>query len=880
MRRKEMYRKKSWIAVLIVGAVIGVALSLKLYPSKPEPWKQVTIATATQGGTYYMLGDELAGILKRLPGKPIEYAEAESSSGAVKNIELLMDPNSEANVAFVMKSALLQAGRKNPETRQELCILARLYRDVVQIVVRSDTNIETTDDFRKFFQENKNRKIFIGPERSGTRLVTMQILKSIGFSEGNYTADDATKFSQAADRLIDGELDAAFFMAGTPTQAVQRALESGECKLLSLDAHARERLASDRSLGLVKEEIRGNFYPNQPDSVQTVAADVFLVCRSDLDKDLAFVILEALFDNITGLLLVHAKAQEIKLTDAFEYGQEDLPPLHPGAKKFQDKEQDALLIATGALNGKYYKLGRMIQLLLEERGIRANVMQTDGSLENAELLDKRPTTTIAIMQYDAALASRIGKPEFVYHEDLSHVDILPVGNIQRIATLHEEQVHVVIRRDKLTEIEKKLKWEEAITTLSKLAEAMLKLPQEQLRVCLGPPNSASQVVAQAILKHHNIDIQSTSIRQLFLSVPDMVYRLQSDEIDAGFFVSYVPSEAMKSVLHLEKFRLLSLGVKERAEMTSGVFTASKIEAERYGCQKKDEAAIQTLATQAVLVTTEKLRCDVRTITKAIFEGEAYLGLTKLTKEGVKKLTKEDMAKHLPSLPLHPDAEQYYKKAKLLPSEPRFDWLRATWTTLGCMVMITAGYKGLIMLRRSRTGNEIGRRILAIPIEASTRDSVQKLLKIRDEIQERVRRRWWRWGELDKHRWRYLRDLIHDRIGESKENLTRAFVAEIRDVTADPELDETTRQQRYRSIEARIWEFFQKAELDPSQQKMLHELIHGSSQRGVTIEESLQVQKLTSAGSPHIIDLPPKPRSTPSTKKPRSINQTAQAHSDE
>ncbi|MHA2065944.1 MAG: TAXI family TRAP transporter solute-binding subunit [Candidatus Thorarchaeota archaeon] len=872
-----MYHKKSWIAVLSIGTVIGIVLILKFYLSKPRQWDQVTIATATQGGTYHLLGDELAGILERLPAKPIRDANAAPTSGAVKNIELLMDPNSEANVAFVMKSALLQASRENPETWEALCILARLYMDVVQIVVRSDTNIETTDEFVNFFQENKDRKIFIGPERSGTRLITTQILNSIGFSEEDYTADDATQFSQAADRLIGGELDAAFFMAGTPTQAVQRVLESGKFKLLSLEDEFRRQLSSE-DLGLEDVNIPANFYPNQPDSVQTVSTDVFLVCRNDLDKDLAFVILEALFDNITDLLLVHAKAQDIKLTDAFE-----VPEgfnLHPGAAKLRDKEQDALLIATGALNGKYYKLGRMIELLLEERGIRSSVMQTDGSLENSELLRKR--STIAIMQYDAALASRIGKPEIVYHEDLSDVDILPVGNIQRIATLHEEQVHVVMCRDKLAQIEMKLKLEpESITTLSKLAEAIRKLPQEQLRVCLGPPNSASQVIAQAILKHHNIGIQLKCFRQLFLSVPDMVNRLQNEEIDVAFFVSYVPSEAIKSVLNLEKFQLLSLGAKERAKMTGGgVFTASIIEPGRYGCQRKGKPAIQTLATQAVLVTTEKLRYDVKTITKAIFEGEAYLGLTKLTNEGVQKLTKEDMAKHLPSLPLHPDAEQYYQKAKLLPSDPRFDWLRATWTTLGCLVMITTGYRGLIMLRRRRTGNEIGRRILAIPTEASARDSVQRLLKIREEIQERVRRRWWRWGELDKHRWRYLRDLIHDRIGESKENLTRTFVAEIRGVTTNSELDETMRQQRYRSIETCVWQFFQEAELDPSQQKMLRELIHGSSQRGATKEESLREQGLTGVDSLRIIDVLPESQSKPLTKKPPSINQTAQAHSDD
>jgi hypothetical protein len=128
-----------------------------------------------------------------------------------------------------------------------------------------------------------------------------------------------------------------------------------------------------------------------------------------------------------------------------------------------------------------------------------------------------------------------------------------------------------------------------------------------------------------------------------------------------------------------------------------------------------------------------------------------------------------------------------------------------------------------VLRRNRTANEIGRRILAIPLEATIQDSVRRFIKIRDEIQDRVRRRWWRFGELDKLRWRYLRDLVHDRIGEAKENLTRTFVMEIRTVMTDTELSDAERQQRCRSIEIRVLELFAKGELDPSQQKILREL---------------------------------------------------------
>jgi TRAP transporter TAXI family solute receptor len=806
MGKKEMYRKKSWIAVMLVGAVIVVALSLKFYTSKAGPWKQITIATATQGGMFYLLGDELAEILKRLPDQRIEDANALSTSGSNDNIQLLMD--SKADVAFTIEPDLLSVDPNYPK-KKELRILARLYRDVMQIVIRKDIGIANITDL-------KNKRVFIGPEHSGTREIAKQILKTVELSEESYTTDDALSFAEAAKRLKEDKLDAAFFMAGTPTVAVETALKSTKCELLSLEPNTLASLTERyRKLGLKKWDIPAHLYKNQSQDVNNVAADVFLVCRRDLDEDLAFVIVEALFDNITELLLVHVKAQEIRLTEAFE----NLPLLlHPGAVKFQKQEEEKLLIATGALDGRYYQLGKKIQEILEPLGIPARAIHTDGSVENAELLKER--STIAIMQYDAAIASRIGKPKFVYGMEFP-IGIPQVRNIQRIAALHKEHIHMVARRD----LEDKLGKE--ITSLDKLHDVLLN-SEEKISVCLGPKRSATWLVARAILEHHGIE--SNSIEESSLSISEMVNRLQNEELDIGFFVSYVPTEAMKAILHDSDFKLLSLG-KEQVKMAGRVFTTSLIDPNTYGCQEGDEV-IRTLATQAVLVTTEDLKFNVETITEAIHKWGDLLGVAGST-----------MAKELPSIPLHTDAQQYYEKAGLLPSEPpllhRLQWM---WYILGCLtmlitVMLIPGYTGLIVLRRSRTGNEIGRRILAIQLEANARDSVQRLLKIREEIQERVRRRWWQWGELDKHRWRYLRDLIHDRIGEAKENLTRAFVAEIRDMTHNQELEKATRKQRYRSIEGRILEYFEKAELDPSQQKMLRELLRETIQQDVKAKES-------------------------------------------
>lgn len=748
-----------FIAPLIVGAL--AVLAIIIFYSRTQQPQRITIATATEGSTYFLLGDELSGILRRLNDQRFKDANALPTSGSKDNIQLLMDPNSPVNVAFTMKPDLVRAAYKNPHMKQELRILARLYRDV------------------------------------------MQNPKTIELSDPNDSA---------------------------PSDA----------------------------------------------NTSAVAPDVFLVCRKDLPKDLAFVILNALFDNIDELLLAHAKAKDIKLTEAFDVPKGFGFQLHPGAVKFQKKEEEKLLIATGALDGKYYQLGKAIQDFLEKWGIPARAIQTDGSLENAKLLTKdRPT--IAIMQYDAALAC-FGKAKFVYKQDLSDVNIPVVSNIRRITRLHEEKVHVIVRRKKLKLIEDKwakiraqpAKTEskateniqkseqdrtekdsnatssepdqethttQTITSLDQLREALEDIGGK-IEVCVGPEGSASQLVTRTILKEHLI---MPFIKQRFLSVSEMVNQLDSGDIDMGFFVSYVPSEAMRDILDSDKIRLLSLGDKECRRM-GDVFNAATIDPKMYGCQHEDEGSIKTLATQAVLVATENLPSDVvKTITKAIFENIAFLD--------IKNPTKKDMAAiELDSPLLHPGAEQYYKEVGLLFSEPPLlHRLQKTWYILGCLtmlitVMFIPAYTGLIILRRSRTGNEIGRRILGIPIEASARDSVQRLLKIRDEIQKRVRRRWWKWGELDKHRWRYLRDLIHDRIGEAKENLTRTFVAEIRDVARNPELDKAARKQRYRSIEDRILEYFEKAELDPSQQKMLRELLRETSQRDAKTKVSKGVKK--------------------------------------
>jgi hypothetical protein len=307
-------------------------------------------------------------------------------------------------------------------------------------------------------------------------------------------------------------------------------------------------------------------------------------------------------------------------------------------------------------------------------------------------------------------------------------------------------------------------------------------------------------------------------------VTDMISGMRTGDIHAGFIVSYVPGLAIESILHdPHDFRLLSLGLKEINKLAGNVFSFETIPPgppATYFSQKLGEPGIRTLATQAVLVSRESLsdHVNVKRVTEAILEGRALFPVP---------IPDSTLVKDLPLLPLHPDVKAVYESRGLLATEAGPDW--ALWALIMSILLGAGGILGgvnkfIVWWRRDRTFNEVGRRILAVPLAAEAPDSVEKLLKLREEIEERVQRRWWQAGEINESRWRYLRGLINDRASEAKENLAEALLEEIRAVTRDPGLDGPGRLERYREIEGKVLDFCEDNELDPLQRDMLRDLL--------------------------------------------------------
>ena len=153
-----------------------------------------------------------------------------ASSGARENIERLL--RGEADVAFAMRPAFSDYDESQ---RSGLRVLARLYQDVVQVLVH-DVGDDDEALGRPAAEVLRGKRIVLGPQGSGTSRVAARVLDALGLSEerGDFTSVDVDSFQSAAEGLEKGTIDAAFFAAGTPTTSVQNALASGTCRLLDL----------------------------------------------------------------------------------------------------------------------------------------------------------------------------------------------------------------------------------------------------------------------------------------------------------------------------------------------------------------------------------------------------------------------------------------------------------------------------------------------------------------------------------------------------------------------------------------------------------------------------------------------------------------------
>lgn len=298
--------------------------------------KNLIIATATTGGTYYPVGVAIGTLISiKLAGSNQITATAINSAGSGENVEMLK--NKEADMAILQalfgQEAYNGTGKYEGKPMKEFRAITMLWENVEHFVLLSKyVKTGTIMDLKGLGQ-----KFSIGKRGSGTEGSGRAILAALGIDPEKEMTLEYLAYSPSASAMMDGRIAGANLPAGPPVAAVtQLFAQVGAKNVRVLDFTDEQIALLQKSYPVwTKYVIKAGVYPGQTVDIRTVAQPNFLACRPDLPEETVYLITKTIFENLPFLLNIHKATTAMNL----ERATLGLPvPLHPGAAKYY-KEQ-------------------------------------------------------------------------------------------------------------------------------------------------------------------------------------------------------------------------------------------------------------------------------------------------------------------------------------------------------------------------------------------------------------------------------------------------------------------------------------------------------------------------------------------------------------
>jgi len=271
------------IAGLAALAFVVGASSIALEYLVPSPPFRITIATGRKGTTFEYFGERYRARFARA-GIELNVRE---TNGALENLRLLRDSNSNVQVAFST------GGFSNSTQTPDLWSMGLIFNVPFWIFYPSSQSLESLTQL-------KGKRIAVGPEGSGARYVAERVL-----SRANIDSKTATLLPLAGDSAVEAlnkdAADAALLVGGSNAPSVESLLNNPKVRLMNFSsADAFVRIFPDLvRLVLPKGVVRfDSLIP--PDDITLVGTTANVLIRDDLHPAIIQLLAQTLKEEHSG----------------------------------------------------------------------------------------------------------------------------------------------------------------------------------------------------------------------------------------------------------------------------------------------------------------------------------------------------------------------------------------------------------------------------------------------------------------------------------------------------------------------------------------------------------------------------------------------------
>ena len=278
---------------------------------------KLTMASGNADGVYNKLSDALADAWSGQLG--IARPQVVPTKGSVDNLERLR--TGQAHVGFSQADAAEDANAEDAGPRK-LRALARMHDDYLQLVVRDDLPVHKLADL-------KGLRVSVGPATSGVKLIAERLLKSANISPDNDLRVQNLDLTGAPQAMLDGALDAFFWVGGVPTGPVTALAKTMKLRMLDLSDVLPELRRQYPVYGSATLPSSAYQLPGGP--VVTLVVRNFLLVNDTMSDDVAEALVRGLFEAQPQLVRASPVARTIEVRSAIETSP---ITLHPGAERY------------------------------------------------------------------------------------------------------------------------------------------------------------------------------------------------------------------------------------------------------------------------------------------------------------------------------------------------------------------------------------------------------------------------------------------------------------------------------------------------------------------------------------------------------------------
>lgn len=300
----------AFFCAFVVGLVVWLV--------DPAPPHTITISAGPRDSAFMVMADAYRSILAR-NGIKLKVIE---SDGSVQNLERLLDPKQHVDVGFVQGGV---ADGKDVSSLMSLGSVAYL----PMVVFYRGTGLTQLSQL-------EGKRIAIGREGSGTRLLSLKLLDANGIRPGGTTTLLPLDGLQAATALVSGTADAAMLSGDSTTRALMlRVLTIPGVSAMSFDESAAyTRLfpyLGDIDLPPGVLDLR---YRIPADTVHLVGPTVEIVARDTLHPAISDLLIEAA-SEVNGAPGLLQRAGEFPNTEMHDFRiSEDATRYYKSGKSF------------------------------------------------------------------------------------------------------------------------------------------------------------------------------------------------------------------------------------------------------------------------------------------------------------------------------------------------------------------------------------------------------------------------------------------------------------------------------------------------------------------------------------------------------------------